>query len=158
MAKKSKSGKKPTDAIAVNKKAKFDYTIEEYFEAGIVLQGWEIKSLREGKAQIADSYVIVKRGEVFLIGAVIAPLLSASTHVKPEDNRTRKLLLHKKEIKTLIGKVEQRGYALVPTKLYWKQNRVKLEFGLAKGKKMHDKRKTIKERDWNRDKHRILKK
>ena len=155
MGKKSK--KHSDNTIAQNRKARHEYTIEKHFEAGIVLQGWEVKSLRLGKAQVADSYVVIKRGEAWLLGANITPLQTASTHIKPEPARTRKLLLHKKELKSLIGLVEQRGYTLVALSLYWKNNRVKLDVGLAKGKKKHDKRETIKQRDWAREKSRMIK-
>ncbi len=143
--------------IAVNRKAHHEYTIEERFEAGIVLAGWEVKSLRAGRIQIDQSYVIVKSGEVWLLGAQITPLLTASTHVHPDPTRTRKLLLHQREINKLIGNVERKGYTLIPLKLYWKHNRVKLEFCLAKGKKLYDKRASEKESDWQRDKQRMLK-
>jgi SsrA-binding protein len=140
--------------IAVNRRAHHDYSIEERFEAGISLQGWEVKSLRAGKVQLDQGYVILKDEEVWLIGAQISPLITASTHVHPEPQRTRKLLLHDREISKLIGSVERKGYTLVPLKLYWKHNRVKLEIGLAKGKKLYDKRATEKERDWQRSKER----
>ncbi len=142
--------------IALNKKAKFDYFLGDRFEAGLVLEGWEVKSLRAGKAQIADAHVIIKDGEAWLLGAVITPLLQASTHVHPDPTRTRKLLLHDHEIARLTGQVERKGYTLVPTALYFKRGRVKLEIALAEGKKSHDKRATLKERDWQRDKQRIL--
>jgi SsrA-binding protein len=140
--------------IAVNRKAHHDYSIEERYEAGIALQGWEVKSLRAGKIQLDQGYVILKDQEVWLIGAQISPLLTASTHVHPDPQRTRKLLLHDREISKLIGSVERKGYTLVPLKLYWKNNRVKLEIGLAKGKKLYDKRASEKERDWQRSKER----
>ncbi len=143
--------------IAVNKKATFEYFIEERLEAGLVLQGWEAKSLRAGKAQIMESYVTVKDGEAFLFGALITPLPTVSTHYTPEPRRTRKLLLHRHELNSLIGAVERKGYTLVPLSLYWKNGRAKLEIGLAKGKKQHDKRATQKDRDWQRDKARVLK-
>lgn len=142
--------------IAVNKKARFDYLIEETFEAGLVLQGWEVKSLRAGKAQISESYVLLREGEAWLFGAHISPLLSASTHVHTDSSRTRKLLLHRSELRKLIGAVERRGYALVPLSMYWKRGRAKVEIGLGKGKKAYDKRATEKARDWQRDKQRIL--
>lgn len=147
----------PTKQIAVNRKAHHDYTLEQRFEAGVALQGWEVKSIREGKVQIADSYVVIKRGEAWLIGSNIVPLLSASTHVKPEPDRTRKLLLHRKEINTLLGLTERRGYTLIPLSIYWKQGKVKLEIGLAKGKKLYDKRDAAKDRDWQREKSRLFK-
>jgi SsrA-binding protein len=140
--------------IAVNRRAHHDYSIEERYEAGIALQGWEVKSLRAGKIQLDQGYVILKDEEVWLIGAQIAPLNTASTHIHPDPQRTRKLLLHEREISKLIGSVERKGYTLVPLKLYWKNNKVKLEIGLAKGKKLHDKRATEKERDWQRSRQR----
>ena len=143
--------------IALNKKAGFDYFIEQRYEAGVVLQGWEVKSLRAGRIQLVDSYVLLKSSEAFLIGTQIPPLLSASTHVNPDPTRTRKLLLNRKEINKLIGAVTRDGYTVIPTKLYWNRGRVKLEIGLAKGKKQHDKRATEKARDWQRDKARIKK-
>ncbi len=147
----------PTKLIAANRKAHHDYTLEQRFEAGVALQGWEVKSIRAGKIQIADSYVLIKKGEAWLIGSNIVPLLSASTHVKPEPDRTRKLLLHRKEINTLLGLTERRGYTLIPLSAYWKQGKVKLEIGLAKGKKLYDKRETAKDRDWEREKSRLFK-
>jgi len=143
--------------IAVNRKARFDYFIEERFEAGLSLLGWEVKSMRAGKAQIAEAYVYLKSGEAFLFGAHIAPLNSASTHVDTDPTRTRKLLLSRRQLDHLVGAVERRGYTLVPLQLYWKAGRAKLELGLAKGKKQHDKRATDKDRDWQRDKSRIMK-
>ena len=158
MAKKQKKKKTAAGStIALNKKARHDYFIEERLEAGIALQGWEVKSLREGRVQIADGHVIIKNGEAFLLGALITPLLSASTHVHPDPTRTRKLLLHRHELSKLIGAVERKGYTLVPLALYWKHGLAKLEIGLAKGKQKHDKRATEREREWNRDKQRILK-
>jgi SsrA-binding protein len=153
-----KAKKTATDnTIALNRKARFDYFIEENIEAGIVLQGWEVKSLREGKAQIAESYVIIREGEAFLLGALVTPLLSASTHIHPDPTRTRKLLLSRRELDRLIGAVERRGYTLVPLSLYWKRGKAKLDVGLAKGKKQHDKRAVEKDRDWQREKARVLK-
>jgi SsrA-binding protein len=143
--------------IAVNRKAHHEYSIEERFEAGIALEGWEVKSLREGRVQIDQSYVIVKNGEVWLLGSQITPLLTASTHINPDPTRTRKLLLHHREIAKLIGNVERKGYTLTPLKLYWKGKKVKLLIGLAKGKKLYDKRATEKDRDWQRDKQRMAK-
>ncbi|MBI5460719.1 MAG: SsrA-binding protein SmpB [Gammaproteobacteria bacterium] len=142
--------------IALNKKARHDYSIEERFEAGLALEGWEVKSLRAGKTQLVDSYVIIKNGEAWLLGCLITPLLAASTHIHPEQTRTRKLLLHREELNKLIGAVERKGYTLIPLAMYWKRGRAKLEIGLAKGKKEHDKRATEKERDWQREKQRIL--
>jgi len=153
----AKSAKADTDKlIAENRRARHEYFIEERFEAGISLAGWEVKSLRAGKAQLAESYVFVRQGEVFLQGAHITPLNSASTHVITEPARTRKLLLHRAEIDRLVGAVERAGYTLVPLELYWKAGRAKLKIGLAKGKKQHDKRATEKDRDWQRDKARVL--
>ncbi|CAG2144020.1 MULTISPECIES: SsrA-binding protein SmpB [Cupriavidus] len=143
--------------IADNKKAFFDYFIEERFEAGIVLEGWEVKAIRAGRVQIKEGYVVVRDAEMFLIGAHISPLQSASTHVNPDPVRTRKLLLKADEIKKLIGKVEQRGYTLVPLNLHYTRGRVKCEIGLGKGKKLFDKRETEKQRDWQREKSRIMK-
>lgn len=143
--------------IVLNRQATHDYFIEERFEAGLVLQGWEVKSLRSGKAQIKESYVVLKNGEAWLLGAHISPLASASTHVEPDPTRTRKLLLRRDELNKLIGQVERKGYTLVPLVLYWKGGRVKLEIGLARGKKQHDKRATEKERDWQREKQRLMK-
>lgn len=151
-----KSNKAPDNRIAVNKKARFDYHIEERFEAGLALQGWEVKSLRAGRAQISESYVLLRDGEAWLFGAHIAPLPSASTHVDPDPSRTRKLLMHRAELRKLIGAVERKGYALFPLALYWKRGRAKVEIGLGKGKKAYDKRATEKARDWQRDKARIM--
>lgn len=153
--------KKKNDAadggtIALNKRARHEYHIDERFEAGVALLGWEVKSLRAGKGQITEAYAIVKDGEIYLFGSQIMPLLSASTHVVPEARRTRKLLLKRIEIDRLIGAIERKGYTLVPTALYWKNNRVKCELGLAKGKQDHDKRDAEKDRDWNREKQRAL--
>ncbi|MDK9704817.1 MAG: SsrA-binding protein SmpB [Sulfuritalea sp.] len=144
-------------SIADNKKAFHDYFIEERYEAGLVLEGWEVKAIRAGRAQIKEAYVVLKNGEVFLIGAHITPLLSASTHVHPDPVRTRKLLLHTEEISKLIGKVERAGYTLVPLDLHYSKGRVKLSLGLAKGKKQHDKRDAEKDRDWVREKSRLMK-
>ena len=154
-SKKSKNSQNNT--IAVNRQATHDYFIEERFEAGLVLEGWEVKSLREGRAQLKESYVILKRGEAWLFGAHISPLLSASTHVNPDTIRSRKLLLNRHELNKLIGAVERKGYTLIPLSLYWKSGRAKLEIGLAKGKQLHDKRATAKDRDWQREKARIMK-
>ncbi len=157
MAKAPKKTKSPSSTIALNKKARHEFSIEERFEAGIALQGWEVKSLRAGKIQLVDSYVILKSGEAFLLGCLITPLQTASTHIQPDATRTRKLLLHREELDKLIGAVERKGYALIPTAMYWSHGRAKLEIGLAKGKKEHDKRATLKDRDWQRQKQRILK-
>ncbi|MCG5514849.1 MULTISPECIES: SsrA-binding protein SmpB [unclassified Ectothiorhodospira] len=143
--------------IALNKKARHDYFIEDRLEAGLVLEGWEVKSMRAGRAQLSESYVLIKRGEAWLFGAHISPLTTASTHINPDPSRTRKLLLHGAELSKLIGLVERRGYTVVPLALYWKRGRAKLEIGLAKGKKAHDKRAVEKERDWQREKARVLK-
>ena len=154
---KNKTDKKePPRLIAENRRARYDYFIEERLEAGLVLQGWEVKSMRAGKAQVAEAYVYLKEGEAFLFGANITPLKTASTHLIPDPIRTRKLLLNKSELSRLVGSVERKGYTLVPLDLHWKAGRAKLEIGLAKGKKQHDKRATEKDRDWNRDKARIL--
>ncbi|NJN45944.1 MAG: SsrA-binding protein SmpB [Candidatus Competibacteraceae bacterium] len=142
--------------MARNKKAFHDYFIEEHFEAGVALQGWEVKSLRAGRAQLKESYVLLREGEAYLFGCHIAPLSSASTHVQTDPTRTRKLLLQRREINRLIGSVERQGYTLIPLALYWKRGLAKLDIGLAKGKKSYDKRATEKERDWQRDKQRLL--
>ena len=143
-------------SIVQNRKATHDYFIEERYEAGLALDGWEVKSIRAGRAQLADGYVIVKGGELFLIGAHIGPLPTVSTHFIPDPARTRKLLLHAEEIKRLIGKVEQRGYTLIPLDLHYKGGRIKLEIGLGKGKQQHDKREDKREKDWQREKQRLL--
>lgn len=143
--------------IADNKKAFFDYFIEERFEAGIVLQGWEVKAIRAGRVQLKEAYVIVRNAEIFLFGAHISPLAAASTHISPEAVRTRKLLLHAKEIDKLIGKVERAGYTLVPLNLHFVKGRIKCEIGLAKGKKQHDKRETEKQRDTQREIQSVMK-
>jgi SsrA-binding protein len=145
-------------SIVDNKKAFFDYFIEERYEAGIVLNGWEVKAIRAGRAQIKEGYVILKQGELYLIGAHISALPEASTHVNPDPVRTRKLLLNADEIKKLVGKIEQRGYTLVPLNLHFKGGFVKLEIGLAKGKKQHDKRDVEKEKDWKREQEQLMKK
>lgn len=154
---KRKTAGSPTRTIALNKKARHDYFIEERLEAGISLQGWEVKSLRAGHAQLKEGYVSVKDGEVFLVGAHIAPLPSASTHVLADPRRIRKLLLHQYEIRKLIGAVERRGYTLVPLALYWKKGRAKLELALAKGKRQYDKRAAIRQRETEREQQRALK-
>ncbi|MDZ4077325.1 MULTISPECIES: SsrA-binding protein SmpB [Hydrocarboniphaga] len=153
---KKKDEKDADRIIALNRRARHDYFIEDTYEAGLMLMGWEVKSLRDGRGNIAEAYVVIKKGEAWLIGAQFSPLLSASTHVNPEPTRTRKLLLNAKELATLIGKVERAGYTLVPLDLHWTRGRAKLQIGLAKGKKQHDKRADIKERDWNRQKDRII--
>jgi SsrA-binding protein len=143
-------------SIATNKKAFHDYFIEEKFEAGVVLEGWEVKAIRAGKASIKEAYVIVRDGEVFLFGMHITPLLAASSHVRPDPLRTRKLLLHAKQISKLIGQVERAGYTLMPLDLHFQRGRIKVDIGLAKGKKQYDKREAEKERDWQREKARLL--
>ena len=143
-------------SIAENKKAHFNYSIEERFEAGIVLDGWEVKAIRAGQVQLTDGYVVIREGELFLIGCRINALRTASTHVHPEPDRTKKLLMHKDEIRRLIGKVEQKGYTLVPLNLHYKGGRVKADIALAKGKQLHDKRDTEKKRDWEREKGRLM--
>lgn len=156
MAKNSKK-QNHSDRIAENRKARFDYFIEDTLEAGLVLEGWEIKSLRAGKGQIGESYVLLKNNEAWLFGAHIHPLITASTHSEHDPLRSRKLLLHRQQIDRLMGQVDQKGYTVVVLSLYWSKGKVKAEIGLAKGKKLHDKRATEKEREWNRDKQRILK-
>ena len=143
-------------SIVQNRKATHDYFIEERYEAGLALDGWEVKSIRAGRAQIADGYVTVKGGELFLIGAHVSPLPTVSTHFIPDPTRSRKLLLHAEEIKRLIGKVEQRGYTLIPLDLHYKKGRIKLEVGLGRGKLQHDKRADKKDKEWNREKQRLL--
>ena len=155
MTKKNK--KTSSNTIVVNKKARHDYFIEQTLEAGLSLEGWEVKSLRDNKVQIKESYVILKNNELFLFGSHISPLRSASTHVNADPIRTRKLLLHRLEINRIKDKVNQKGATVVPLKLYWSKGNVKLEIGVAKGKKAHDKRQDIKEKDWKRDKQRTLK-
>ena len=153
------SRKKPdnSNVIAANRRVRHDYFIEDRVEAGLSLLGWEVKSLREGRAQLAEAYVTIRNSEAYLVGAHFSPLLSASTHVHPDPTRSRKLLLHRGELDRLIGAVERKGYALVPLDLHWRKGRVKLEVGLARGKKQHDKRAASKDRDWARQKERILK-
>ena len=156
-----KSGKDKANGggtIALNKRARHEYHFEDKFEAGLALQGWELKSIRAGRANITEAYAVVRDGELFLFGAQITPLIQASTHVVADDRRTRKLLLHRREIDTLIGRVQRDGFTLVPTALYWKGNKVKAELALAKGKQTHDKREASKERDWDREKQRVLRK
>jgi SsrA-binding protein len=143
-------------SIAQNKKAFFDYFIEEKHEAGIVLEGWEVKAIRDNRINLKEAYVIIQRGEIFLLGCHVTPLGAASTHIRPDAIRTRKLLLHKEEIIKLIAKVERAGYTLVPLDMHFVKGRIKLQIGLAKGKKQHDKRDTEKERDWEREKGRIM--
>jgi len=153
----SKPSTSHNKTIAINKRASHDYFIEERFEAGLMLQGWEVKSLREGRVQLSESYIIIKNGEAWLFNAHITPLKTASTHVHPIPTGLRKLLLHRSQLNKLIGQVERKGYTLVPLALYWKNSWAKLEIGLAKGKKEFDKRASLKERDWERDKARLFK-
>jgi SsrA-binding protein len=143
-------------SIVENRKAYHDYFVEEKLEAGIALQGWEVKAIRAGRAQLKEAYVVVKNGEIVLLGAHVTPLPTASTHIRPDPTRTRKLLLHRPEINRLIGKVERAGYTLTPLDLHYSKGRVKLEIGLARGKKQYDKRATIKEREWKREQQRLL--
>ena len=143
-------------SIVENKKAYHDYFVEEKLEAGIALQGWEVKAIRAGRAQLKEAYVVVKDGEIVLLGAHVTPLPTASTHVRADPTRTRKLLLHAEELRKLVGKVQRSGYTLVPLDLHWTRGRAKLEVGLAKGKKQHDKRATLKKKEWEREKGRLL--
>ena len=154
--KKNKANKNTTGNIAQNKKARHDYFIEDTFEAGVALQGWEVKSLRAKKSQLTDTYVLIKDGEAFLLGCHVTPLESASTHVVTDPTRTKKLLLHRKELARLFSATQQKGYTCVCTKLYWKSHLVKAQIALAKGKQAHDKRATVKERQWNIDKQRLV--
>ncbi len=149
--------KKNGDLIAENRRARHDYSIEEQLEAGLALQGWEVKALRAGRASLTESYALLKDGEAWLIGAHISPLPSASTHVHADPTRSRKLLLHRKELDRLIGAVERRGYTLVPLRLYWQRGRAKLAMGLARGRKKHDRRAAERDRDWQRQQQRLLK-
>ncbi len=153
----AKQKKAAPNTIAQNKKGRFDYQIDDTFEAGIVLEGWEVKSIRAGRVQIKESYAMLINDEAWLLGSHITPLTSASTHIHPDPGRARKLLLHREEIDRLIGAVERKGYTLVPLSMYWKKGRVKVLLGLGKGKKKHDKRATEKARDWSREKARLLK-
>jgi SsrA-binding protein len=146
-----------SNVIAANRRARHDYFIEDRIEAGLSLEGWEVKSLRDGRAQLAESYVHIRDGEAWLVGAHFSPLRTTSTHVRAEPTRSRKLLLHRNELDRLVGAVERKGYALIPLDLHWSKGRVKLQLGLARGKKQHDKRASSKERDWARQKERILK-
>lgn len=158
LLKYTKPPRNPTPAMSIidNRKAFHDYFIEEKYEAGLVLEGWEVKAIRAGRVQLKEAYVVVRNGAVWLIGCHISPLATASTHIKPDPVRTRKLLLHAEEVRKLIGKVERAGYTLVPLDLHFSKGRVKLEVGLGKGKKQFDKRATEKERDWQREKQRLL--
>jgi SsrA-binding protein len=152
-----KQTQKTNTTIAVNRKAQYEYFIEDRYEAGLVLEGWEVKSLRAGRIQLDQAYVIVKHGAAWLFGSLITPLQTVSTHITPDPLRSRKLLLNQSELNKITGSIERKGYTVVPLTLYWKNNRVKLAIGLAKGKKLHDKRATEKERDWQRDKSRLFK-
>lgn len=153
----AKAKKQPDNTIAVNKKARHDYFIQEKIETGLVLEGWEVKSLRAKSIQLKESYVLIKGMQAWLLGAHISPLPTVSTHKIADPTRTRKLLLHKYELSKLVGAVERKGFTIVPLSMYWKKGRAKLEIGIAKGKQKHDKRASIKERDWQRDKQRVLK-
>lgn len=159
MSKKNSSSKDKANGgatIALNKRARHEYHLEERFEAGLSLQGWELKAIRAGRANITESYAVIRGGELFLFGAQVTPLIMASSHVVADAMRTRKLLLHRGEIDELIGRVQRDGYTLIPTALYWKANKVKAELALAKGKQTHDKREANKDRDWARDKQRAM--
>lgn len=156
MSSKDKKKKTGSSTIALNKRARHEYFIEEQFEAGIALEGWEVKALRAGRASITEAYVVVKDGEIWLLGGQITPLPQASTHVHADPSRTRKLLLHRREIDRLIGSVDREGYTLIPLAMYWKKGFAKLDVGLAKGKKQYDKRQTKKEQDWQRQKARVM--
>jgi SsrA-binding protein len=144
-------------SIAVNRRARHDYFIEDRFEAGMALEGWEVKSLRAGRLSLQESYVVIRNAEAWLVGANITPLQTASTHIKPDPTRSRKLLLHRQELGRLVGSVDRQGYTLVPLDMHWKRGRAKLEIGLAKGKKQYDKRADQKDQDWKRQKERVLK-
>ncbi|WP_456375624.1 SsrA-binding protein SmpB [Thiolapillus sp.] len=157
MAKKPKNKSRKGNTITLNKSAGHDFFIEQRFEAGIALEGWEVKSLRENRINLKEAYILIKDDELWLLGAHITPLPTASTHINPDPTRTRKLLMHRREIDMLRGQVERKGYTLVPTAMYWKKGRAKLEIGLAKGKKQHDKRAVSKDRDWQRQKQRLFK-
>jgi SsrA-binding protein len=155
---KSKKDKgKGKNTIALNKRARFEYHIEERIEAGLALEGWEVKSLRDSRVQFSDSYILLKDGEAFLFGCRIDPLPTASTHITPDPVRTRKLLLHRREIDRITGLVERKGFTVIPTAMYWSRGKVKTEIGVARGKKAHDKRADQKDRDWQRQKARIMK-
>ncbi len=143
-------------SIVQNKKAYHDYFIEDKYEAGVVFEGWEVKAIRAGRVQLKEAYVTIRKGELYMIGCHISPLSTTSTHIHPDSVRTRKLLLHAEEIKRLIGKVERSGYTLVPLDMHYKAGRIKLEIGLAKGKKQHDKRESEKQKEWARDKQRLM--
>jgi SsrA-binding protein len=157
MSAKTASKSPPPKIIADNRRARHDYNLEQQWEAGIALAGWEVKSIRAGRVQLGDSYAIIKDGEVWLLGAHINPLITASTHISPDAQRTRKLLLHDYELKKIIGAVQRKGYTLVPLNMHWHKNHIKIELALAKGKKQYDKRETTKRRDWERQKQRLRK-
>lgn len=157
MSGKSHKAKQPPATIAQNRKARHDYTIDDNYEAGIVLEGWELKSIRAGKVQLRDAFVQFKNGEAFLWGVQISPLASASTHVNPDPQRSRKLLMHRVEIDRMMGAIERKGMTAIALAMYWKNGRVKVDIGMARGKKQHDKRAAEKERDWGREKGRLLK-
>ena len=159
MAKSKDKKKKPSGSgtIAQNKRARHDYHLEQKFEAGVALQGWEVKAIRDGRVQLTDSFVTLHQGEAYLANANITPLLAASTHVVPEPQRLRKLLLHTRELAQIFAATQQKGYTCIPTALYWKGNKIKLEIALGKGKQQHDKRASTREKDWQRDKARIMK-
>jgi SsrA-binding protein len=157
MARKPKNKGSKGNTITLNKSAGHDYFIEQRFEAGIALEGWEVKGLRENRVNLKEAYILIKDDELWLFGAHITPLPTASTHINPDPTRTRKLLMHRREIDMLRGQVERKGYTLVATAMYWKKGRAKLEIGLAKGKKLHDKRAVSKDRDWQREKQRLFK-
>ena len=152
-----KSDNHPNSTICLNKKAGFDYFLKERFEAGLVLEGWEVKSLRSGRVQLRDTYVLLKNSEAWLLGSVITPLPEASTHIHPDAQRTRKLLLRRSELNKLIGATERKGQTLIPTAMYWKKGRAKIEIALAEGKKEYDKRESQKDKDWQREKERLFK-
>lgn len=156
MTKQNKKNDSQSSTIALNRKARHEYFIEERFEAGMALEGWEVKSLRAGRVQLSDSYVLLKNSEAYLLGVLITPLQTASTHIHPDPTRTRKLLMHRSELNRLVGAVERKGYTLIPLAMYWKGGRAKIEIALAKGKQSHDKRATLKDRDWQREKQRVL--
>ncbi len=156
MSSKPASRKEPNRTIAENRKARHDYFIEQTIEAGLVLQGWEVKSLRDGRGNIKEGYAVIRNGEAWLLGAHFSPLASASTHITPDPVRSRKLLLNRRELDRLVGAVEREGYTLVPLSLYWKDGRAKLALGLARGKKQHDKRASDKERDWEKQRQRLM--
>lgn len=157
VSKQNANSKAPSATIAVNRKARHEYFIEEDYEAGLALEGWEVKSMRAGRVSLQEAYVVVRKGEAWLIGANMTPLPTASTHIHPDPTRTRKLLLHRHQLNRLIGATEREGYTLVPLNLHWSRGRAKISVGLAKGKKQHDKRADVKSRDWQRQKQRILK-